>query len=384
MMVGVRRSFNRRFGVGLLVLGGCRLSFEQQATVDARPDAPPGYFFVGGTVSAQSVAGLVLQLNGTEELRITSAGPFLFATPLAEGTSYVATLKTPPTGHECVMSHATGAVSDASVAEIEVTCFAAGLCPTSALTYTSDDTFMLPAGCAQFTVDVLGGGGAGGGKNASDQAAAGGAGGRALKTLTGQAAGTTYAITIGRGGTCESTTDTVGGYAGGKGGVESGFGDGGDGAGAAAPPGGFGGAGSTSSQPGGAGGNGGYGGGGGGGGGDVVLGNSGGGATLFALVSPLTELVIAGGGGGAGAADQNGDRAGAGGSACNGVNGMDGQAVSGGTRSGGGGGGGACFCLGGCDMAPTPTGGAAGAAAASGACTAAQNGGAGRVVITFP
>ena len=371
--------------VGLLA--GCRFGFQDRTGEllgDGRTgDGAAGAFVLGGTVSGLTATGLVLEDNGGDAVVVDADGDFRFATLLADGASYTVTVATAPAGQDCLVANGTGTVIGADVLDVEVTCFAAGSCPAMPITYTSDGMFTLPTGCSTVIVDAFGGGGAGGAKHKGNAAAAGGAGGHATLTLAGQSAGTMYAVAIGRGGTCELTSATPGGYTGGRGGTSGGSGVGGTGAGPG--NGGLGGAGSGGgSQPGGAGGPGGYGGGGGGGGGDTAHGNPGGGATVVKLVSPSTELVIAGGGGGAGAADQNGDKSGPGGAACAGYNGADGTPAITGPRAGGGGGGGACACVGGtCNVLPSSTGGAGGAAGANQTCDLAQNGAAGHVVITF-
>ncbi len=362
----------------LLVLGACRVGFDY---VEGQQD---GAFEVRGSVTGIVTPGLVLQNNGTDDLEVDADGPFTFPTPLVEGEAYHVTVRVAPAGQQCTVANGNGMITNGSIDTISVLCFDATGCPPTTLVFVTDDTFVMPAGCTAMTVNAYGGGGAGGVKHAGTAAAAGGAGGHAAKSFAGIAAATSFAIQIGAGGTCESTVTTPGGYLGGRGGVAAGNGNGGNGAGAG--PGGVGGAGSTgTTQPGGAGGNGGYGGGGGGGGGDVVKGNSGGGATTFVLASSMTEYLVAGGGGGAGVSDQNGDVAGAGGAACTGYGGANGQAAIAGPRSSGGGGGGACACLGGtCNVAPTPDGGGGGSAGTGSTCTAAQAGQSGRVEITFP
>lgn len=371
----------RRRWLALMIASGasaCRLGFDARVA----GDGALGAFSIGGTVTGLAGAGLVLHLDGGDDLAPAMDGPFEFATPITSGQAYGVTILAQPAGGACSIANASGIVAAGPVTNVEVVCFAAGSCPASPVMFTGNGSFTVPEGCTTLTVEAFGGGGAGGAKNQGQAAAAGGNGGHAVKTLTGQAAGTVVTITIGLGGTCASRAATAGGYAGGGGGKSSGFGDGEDGAGTTAPPGGLGGAGSTGSQPGGAGGDGGFGGGGGGGGGDAKEGNSGGGATTVRIAS--TDYVVAGGGGGAGTADQNGDVSGPGGAACEGYDGANGVAAIAGTRSGGGGGGGACYCIGGCDAIPTPTGGVGGSAGTSGTCAGAQDGVPGRVVLSFP
>lgn len=356
----------------LALLCDCRYGFDAQA------DAGGQTFLVGGTVSGLATDGIVLALNGGDPFTVDSDGTFQFTTPILDGTAYAVTIASQPATQNCIVANGEGTIAGAPVVDIEVTCFAAGACPAIPITYVSDGSFALPPGCTSVNIDAFGGGGAGAAKGVGNAGVAGGAGGHATKMLVGQPG--TYTIKIGKGGTCSSTVDTAGGYAGGRGGVNSGDGNGGDGAGAGT--GGAGGLGPTGTQPGGDGGRGGYGGGGGGGGGDAVKGSSGGGATFVRINA--TDLVVAGGGGAGGASDQNGDEGGRGGAACVGYNGADGASFVAGTRAGGGGGGGGCFCTGGsCNVTPTSTGGAGGAAGTQRDCTASQNGIPGRVVITF-
>lgn len=357
-----------------IALAGCRIGFDPTA-----PSADSGLSItIRGTVTGTTGPGLVLQDNGGDDLAIAGDGAFAFATPLHAGDHYDITVKATPANQQCTIANGTGVAADGI--SVTVTCFAANACPPQPVTFSSDGTFTVPSGCSMFTVVALGGGGAGGGRNMGNVGSDGGRGGRAVKTFSGIAAGTQFAIAIGQGGTCGTRTTTAGGYTGGGGGTAGGNGNGSDGAGSTAL-GGAGGAGAGTIQPGGSGGHGFFGGGGGGGGGDVITGNSAGGATTFRLGT--TDYVVAGGGGAAGASDQNGDVGGVGGAACNGTAGVGGASGTG-VRAGGGGGGGACSCMGSCDAAPTPAGGAGGTGAASGGCTAAQNGAPGGVIIMFP
>lgn len=336
--------------VALACVGCGRLGFD--ATTDPDVGAVAGgdasgdggtTFAVGVAVSGLVGPGLVLMNNGVDSLPISTDGVFGFATRLGDGAGYHVTIASRPIGQDCIVTDAAGTIAGAPV-EVDVTCFAQGMCPPVPLTFTTNDTFVLPTGCTTMTVDAYGGGGAGGGAGglgtANVTAAAGGHGGHASKTFVGEVPGTAYTILIGAGGVCASALDTAGGYAGGRGGSAGGAGAGGDGAGTTSPPGGAGGVGFGVTQPGGPGGAGGYGGAGGGGGGDVLLGNSGGGATVLRHASSGVDYVVAGGGGGAGAADQDDDIAGAGGAACAGNVGEDGADATGGSRAGGGGGGG--------------------------------------------
>ncbi len=358
----------------VIALSACRLDFADRGDAGTVADAPPGFANIGGTVAGLTGGAVELQDNAGDSRIVSANGAFTFSTPVMFGQPYDVTVSQPPSGENCTVANGSG-VAEAPVDDIVVTCFGAGACPPAAVTYTDDGSFVVPTGCTSFLVDAQGGGGGGSAKNDGTTGAAGGAGGQAMKTFTGIADGTTFTITIGRGGACGSKVQTTGGYTGGGGGDVGHVG--GDGAGT-----GGGGAGGGGSLHGAAGGSGGYGGGGGGGGGDDSTGDGGGGATTFRLAA--MDWVVAGGGGGAGVSDEDVDVAGAGGAACDGTTGDAGMAAIAGQNSSGGGGGGGCSCLGGCDAAPTPSGGAGGLAGTTGACGAGQVGESGKVTLTFP
>jgi hypothetical protein len=83
-------------------------------------------FTVGGNVSGLAGTGLVLQLNGANDLAIVRDGPFAFPATLSPGTAYAVALKpgavvTKP-AQDCVLANAAGAIAAANVTNITVTC----------------------------------------------------------------------------------------------------------------------------------------------------------------------------------------------------------------------------------------------------------------------
>jgi hypothetical protein len=78
-------------------------------------------YTVGGTVSGLT-GTVTLQDNGGDTLDVTSNGPFAFATPLASGAAYDATVATSPAGQSCTVSGGTGTITTASVTGITITC----------------------------------------------------------------------------------------------------------------------------------------------------------------------------------------------------------------------------------------------------------------------
>lgn len=83
-------------------------------------------FSIGGTVTGLSGSGLVLQLNGRNDYRVTGSGPFQFGAALTSGTSYVVSIRTQPTNPTQVCSvnpaTATGTVNDSHVSNVAVSC----------------------------------------------------------------------------------------------------------------------------------------------------------------------------------------------------------------------------------------------------------------------
>jgi len=91
-----------------LLLASCKATKQQN-------------FTVGGTVSGLTGTGLVLQINGGNNLAISANGPFTFPTKLKKDASYNATVLTQPSGQNCRVDNGTGTVS-ANVSNVAVTC----------------------------------------------------------------------------------------------------------------------------------------------------------------------------------------------------------------------------------------------------------------------
>jgi hypothetical protein len=81
-------------------------------------------FTVGGTVSGLAGSGLVLVLNGSNDLPIASDGNFTFATPLPSGSQYrvrVATQPVNPT-QVCTVASGDGTIGSTNINNVRVTC----------------------------------------------------------------------------------------------------------------------------------------------------------------------------------------------------------------------------------------------------------------------
>ncbi|MCB1554598.1 MAG: hypothetical protein KDJ14_12385, partial [Xanthomonadales bacterium] len=85
-------------------------------------DAPA--FSVGGTVSGLLGSGLVLQINGGDDLAVPANGAFAFSGALFEGSAYtVSVLQQPSTPEQiCEIENAIGTVVDAAITNVTVVC----------------------------------------------------------------------------------------------------------------------------------------------------------------------------------------------------------------------------------------------------------------------
>ncbi len=86
-------------------------------------DVTPTYS-VGGNVSGLTGTGLALQNNGADTLSVTADGAFTFTTALADGSAYVVTVSSQPTGQSCSVSNGSGTIATADVSNVAVTCVA--------------------------------------------------------------------------------------------------------------------------------------------------------------------------------------------------------------------------------------------------------------------
>jgi hypothetical protein len=79
------------------------------------------FYTVGGTVSGLSGTA-VIQKNGADNSTITANGPFMFATPIAEGTPYNVTVQTQPVGQTCSVSNGSGTTGGSNITSVSVNC----------------------------------------------------------------------------------------------------------------------------------------------------------------------------------------------------------------------------------------------------------------------
>ena len=81
-------------------------------------------FSIGGAVTGLAGSGLVLQLNGGNDLSIVSSGAFAFSTALQTGVGYAVSIRTQPTNpsQQCSISNGSGTVAGNNVTNIGINC----------------------------------------------------------------------------------------------------------------------------------------------------------------------------------------------------------------------------------------------------------------------
>lgn len=78
---------------------------------------------VAGSIAGLATAGLVLQMNGADDLAISAnAGSFEFETPIAAGSGYRITVLTQPAGLNCTVNNGTASNINADIHNVQVVC----------------------------------------------------------------------------------------------------------------------------------------------------------------------------------------------------------------------------------------------------------------------
>ncbi len=93
---------------------------------DVQVTCPPptaNAYTLGGTVMNLEGSGLLLKVNGAEELAVApGAATFTFPTPLFDGAAYTLSVSQQPAGATCTVSGGTGTVQAANVTGVVVEC----------------------------------------------------------------------------------------------------------------------------------------------------------------------------------------------------------------------------------------------------------------------
>jgi len=123
-MVDVRHARNFYLLCCLSILAACS---NGRGSVDSQqPPSGPAQqgFTVSGTVAGLDGDGLVLQLNGANDLAVPNNGTFTFTAQLANSTAYSVTVLTQPSGpsQTCTIGSGSGTIAAANVSNVAVTC----------------------------------------------------------------------------------------------------------------------------------------------------------------------------------------------------------------------------------------------------------------------
>ena len=118
-----------------LLFSGCGGGGSSSPTATTTPTVS---FTVGGTVTGLTGSGLILQNNGGDNLSVSGAGAFTFATSIASGSPYNVSVFTQPSSpsQTCSVSNGIGAVTSANITNVAVNC----VTNTFALTITKAGT----------------------------------------------------------------------------------------------------------------------------------------------------------------------------------------------------------------------------------------------------
>ena len=81
---------------------------------------PLDTYLIGGTVSG--LLGTLVLVNGSEEISITSDGPYYFPTPVANGSNYDIKIKSDPENQQSTLANGKGIIDGANISNVDVTC----------------------------------------------------------------------------------------------------------------------------------------------------------------------------------------------------------------------------------------------------------------------
>lgn len=123
-MADARRVRNIYALCGLLALAAC--SNGRGSLDSGEPPSPPAQqgFTVSGTVAGLDGDGMVLQLNGANDLAVPNNGTFTFTAQLSDAAAYSVTILTQPSGpsQTCTIGSGSGTIAAANVTNVAVTC----------------------------------------------------------------------------------------------------------------------------------------------------------------------------------------------------------------------------------------------------------------------
>lgn len=174
-MTRFKRTRSASLALAILALVGCSSSGSEDPPPSPPPPPPPPAvtYSVGGTASGLS-GSAVLQLNGANNLTVSAAGTFTFATNLAGGSAYTVTVLTQPTGQTCTVGGGTGTVASANISSVTLDCSSSTFSVGGTVNGLSGSVVLQLNGASDLTVNASG----------------------PFTFATGLAGGTAYAVTV--------------------------------------------------------------------------------------------------------------------------------------------------------------------------------------------
>ena len=95
-----------------------------------------GPYNVSGTITGLTASGLVLQLNGANDLNVAAnASGFAFPATLNGGQNYAVTVSSQPAGLGCTVSSGTGSIGNLNITNVAITCLTPPAAPVATVSY---------------------------------------------------------------------------------------------------------------------------------------------------------------------------------------------------------------------------------------------------------
>jgi hypothetical protein len=85
-------------------------------------DDDPSSYAVGGRISGLTGEGMVIQVNGGDDLNIIDNGAFAFPAKLSDGTSYEVTIANQPNDQSCTLHNGSGTLAGVDVTNVLISC----------------------------------------------------------------------------------------------------------------------------------------------------------------------------------------------------------------------------------------------------------------------
>ncbi|MHB1237832.1 MAG: hypothetical protein ACYCY7_09740 [Gallionella sp.] len=109
-------------GIVIAGLSGCG---EGEKAPPPAPVVPAAPLTIGGSVTGLTGNGLVIQLNGANDLAVSANGKFNFPKNLTKGSAYSVTVKVAPFSpvkQSCTVAQGSGTIAAAAISNVTINC----------------------------------------------------------------------------------------------------------------------------------------------------------------------------------------------------------------------------------------------------------------------